>query len=78
MVEESGHQHVITGSVIAKLPEETGMTALLNRYRVSHPYLPSNKFSVGFNVADLGNALDALPVKGRKGLVPLGELARNT
>jgi hypothetical protein len=77
VVDESGNQHVITGVVIAKLQEDKGMTALLNEYRVKHAYLPGNKFSVGFNVADLGDALDALALKTKKGNTTLGELKRD-
>src|SRR5579859_1502 len=65
-VDESDNLHVLTGPVIGKLPDDTDMTTLLNRYRVSHRYLPRNVFSVGFNVANLKDSLDALSIKTRK------------
>lgn len=61
-----GETYVLTGEVIAKLTKEADMTTLLNKYDVTHPYLPDNKFSIGFNVANLGNSLDKLAV-GVKG-----------
>lgn len=71
---EGGFQHVIVGKVIAKLPMEQKMTYLLNRFEVSNPYLPANKFSIGFNVADLEDALADLQVQTRDGICALGTL----
>jgi hypothetical protein len=62
-----GAQHVITGLVVGKLPNPADMTTLLTKYEVRHPVLPGNKFSTGFNVADLGDALDDLLVSSAGG-----------
>ena len=68
-------QHVITGPVIGKLPQDQDMTLLLNKHNVAAiPYLPGNKFSIGFNVADLGNALDSLELNTNNGRHSVGEL----
>ncbi len=48
------------------------MTSLFNRHGVSHPYLPENKFSIWFNVANLGNSLDDLRVNVSGGVMKLG------
>ncbi len=66
-------QHLITGAVVAKL-DPFDMTALLSRFQINHKYLPKNRFSIGFNVADLGTALDALEVETKQGRRPLGSL----
>lgn len=76
VMDSDGYQHVITGAVFAKIPGDPDMTFLLNRYKVIHPYLPRNKFSVGFNVADLGTALDELMVEHKRTKVRLAELAK--
>jgi hypothetical protein len=65
---ETELQHVITGMVVAKAPDPD-MTPLLNKFKVSSRYLPKNQFSIGFNVADLGSALDDLEVTVRDGQV---------
>lgn len=67
-------QHVITGPVIGKLPQDQDMTHLLNKHNVVNPYLPGNKFSIGFNVADLGNALDSVELNTNNGRRTIGEL----
>jgi hypothetical protein len=65
---------LIGGPVIGKLPHDVDMTTLLTKFGVRHPYLPRNVFSIGFNVANLGKALDALTLKTRNGMKTLGEL----
>lgn len=65
---EAEVQHVIIGSVVAKAPN-LDMTPLLNKFNVTSKYLPKNQFSSGFNVADLGSALDELEVTVREGQV---------
>ena len=69
-----GAQHVITGKVIAKLQPELDMTSVLNKYSVNHPLLPGNKFSIGFNVANLRDALSALTLRTGKGVLTLGQI----
>jgi hypothetical protein len=76
LMDSDGYQHVITGAVLAKIPGDPDMTLLLNRYKVSHPYLPRNKFSLGFNVAHLGTALDELMVEHKHTKVRLADLTR--
>jgi hypothetical protein len=68
--------HVIIGPVIGKLPQDLDMTTLLNNHRVDHPYLPRNVFSNGFNVANLGDALDAVMLTSRTGNKTIAELER--
>ncbi len=58
-------QYVITGKVVGIRDEEITMTALLNRYNVEHRYLRNNQFTIGFNVANLGDALGELVVRIR-------------
>lgn len=73
--DEAGNfQYVITGSVVGKLPHDQDMTLLLNKHNVANPYLPGNKFSIGFNVADLGNALDSVELNTNAGRRTVGEL----
>ena len=74
-VDEDGAAHVLIGSVIAKMVDSTGMQILLKKFSVKHPLLPKSQFIVGFNIANLGTALDALEVKTRDGNVTIGELA---
>ena len=62
-----GYAHVLIGEVIAKTINDEDMESLLNRFNVEHPYLPGNKFSIGFNVADLGDKLGQLIVKTKDG-----------
>lgn len=69
-----GYEHVLIGSVIGKLPSDIDMTRLLNMYQVSHPYLPENKLSNGFNVANLGDALSQLEIRIKNGTCNLYEL----
>jgi hypothetical protein len=69
-----GYQHIIVGSVVGKLANDEDMTYLLNKYNVSHQYLPDNKFSIGFNVADLGGALASLELKTSNKRCLLGQL----
>lgn len=71
---ESGAQHVILGKVVAKLKPEESMTRILNRNKVNHSMLRDNKFSIGFNVADLGGALNDLQVKTEHGVITLETL----
>lgn len=72
--ESGGFQHVITGLVIGKLPQERDMSSWLNQHDVASQYLPANKFSIGFNVADLGDALDSVKLRTANGLRTIGEL----
>jgi hypothetical protein len=75
VVDESGTiLYVIIGSVIGRLPDDIDMTTLLNKYDISHRYLPQNVFSIGFNVASLGEALDDLSLKTKNGMKTLAEL----
>lgn len=70
----SGEQSVIVGRVAAKI-EPYSMPALLNKFNVKHQHLSAhNQFTIGFNVADLGNQLDALEVFVNKMPVRLGSL----
>ena len=65
----------LLGSVVARLATDIDMATLLNRFGVQHPYLPGNKFSIGFNVADLGSALDELVLQRKSDArTTLGEL----
>lgn len=77
VMDSDGYQHVITGAVVAKIPGDPDMTFLLNKYKVSHPYLPGNKFSIGFNVADLGAALDELVVEYKRARIRLDDLPKS-
>jgi len=72
-----GFQHIIVGPVVAKLDPDQDMTLWLKKYNVTHSYLPNNKFSTGFNVADLGNALDIAEVRAGKQLLTIGQLKSN-
>lgn len=73
--DESGNlQYVIVGPVVAKLKPEEDMTTVLNRFQVSNKHLPGNKFSRGFNVADLGGQLAALQVTDGSRETTIGEL----
>lgn len=72
--ENGSLQHVIVGPVVAKLKPESDMTAVLSRFHVSNKYLPGNKFSIGFNVADLGDQLASLGVWDGGRTITIGEL----
>ena len=72
--ENGSLQHVIVGPVVAKLDPGRDMTAVLNEFGVSNKYLPSNKFSIGFNVADLGDQLAVLRVTAGNRETTIGEL----
>lgn len=74
---DGGEMFALFGVVIAKLMPESNMGLLLSKFSVKHQYLPSNKFSVGFHVADLGTALDPLKVKTRSGTKTISELKEN-
>ena len=76
VVDENGHQHVIRGAVVAKLPKDENMRKFLNNAGVKHPCLPRNNFSNGINIANLREALDSLVVKTKKGVASLGDLKR--
>jgi hypothetical protein len=76
VVGENGHQHVIRGTVIAKLPKDEEMRKFLSNAGVKHPSLPRSMFSVGVNIANLNDALDSLVVKTKKGTTSLGELKK--
>ena len=74
MEDEDGKAYIIRGDLIAKSVDEMDFTYILNQHGVSHTRLPDNKFSIGFNIANLGNQLDELPVKTRDAQVKLGDL----
>ncbi|WJV65261.1 hypothetical protein PCO86_13080 [Pectobacteriaceae bacterium CE70] len=74
VLNEEGHLFVLIGKIIAKALPEMDMTNLLNKHGVVHKKLPDNKFSIGFNVANLGTQLDKLNVKTQEGECTLGEL----
>ncbi|MDX2321015.1 MAG: hypothetical protein QNK26_10525 [Moritella sp.] len=74
---DSGETFLLFGVVIAKLMPESNMGLLLSKFSVKHQYLPNNKFSIGFNVAELGSALDPLEVKTRRGIKSISELKEN-
>lgn len=76
VVDENGHQHVIRGSVVAKLPKDEEMRRFLNNAGVKHPSLPRNRFGVGSNIANLNDALDSLVVRTKKGSASLGDLKK--
>jgi len=61
--EEQGDIFVVKGEVVAKFPQERAYTQTLDRYGVVHARLKNNKFSVGFNVANLGDQLDEAEVR---------------
>lgn len=71
---DCGEMFLLYGVVIAKLMPESNMGLLLSKYSVEHQYLPNHKFSIGFNVADLGTAFDPLKVKTRLGIKRILEL----
>jgi len=70
-----GELNVVTGRVVAKLSPSKDMTGLLNSYKVSHIYLPNNKFSIGFNIASIGDGLNNLSVKAKTGNTTIGLLS---
>lgn len=72
--EAGGFTHVLHGHVAGKLTPEQDMTSVLTAHGVRHPHLPGNKFSIGFNVADLGAALDDLKVRTATGTKTLAEI----
>lgn len=67
-------QHVVVGRVVAKLEPGRDMTAILNEFGVFNKYLGHNKFSRGFNVADLRDQLAALLVTDGSRETTIGEL----
>ncbi|MBB1420373.1 hypothetical protein H5200_00335 [Pseudoalteromonas sp. SG43-7] len=71
---EDGDLYLLRGKVAAKFESQLDMTALLNKFKVVHPKLPDNKFSIGFNVANLGDQLDSIQVKVGQAKVSLSEL----
>lgn len=58
-----GHDYVIRGDLVAKVPDDPEFTSLFNRHQVIHKRLPKNMLSNGFNVANLGGQLNNVPVK---------------
>ena len=54
IVDENGHQHVIRGSVVAKLNKDEEMRRFLNNAGVKHPCLPRNMFGTG-SIANLNS-----------------------
>jgi hypothetical protein len=76
VVDENGHQHVIRGTVIAKLPKDEEIRKFLNNAGVKHPSLPRSMFGIGINIANLNDALDSLIVKTKKGVASLGDLKK--
>jgi len=73
-----GELSVVIGSVVAKLSPSKDMTGLLNSYKVTHNYLPNNKFSIGFNIASIGDSLNNLSVKARNGNTTIGLLSEQS
>lgn len=71
---EEGDLYVLRGKVVAKFESQLDMTGLLNKFNVVHPKLPANKFSIGFNVANLEHQLDLLQVQVGQVKVSLSEL----
>jgi len=71
---DCGETFLLFGVVIAKLMPESNMGLLFSKFSVKHQHLTNNKFSIGFNVADLGSVLDPLKVKTRSGVKSVGEL----
>jgi len=71
---EQGETFVLSGVIAAKLVPEFDMRLLFDKLGVVHKSLPSNKFSSGFNIADLGIALDSLEVKTASGPKTIGTL----
>jgi hypothetical protein len=71
---EGDRLHVITGRIAARMHDPIAMQTLLNRFHVEHYYLPNNQFRIGFNVGNVGTALDELMVRTRDGDKMLGEL----
>ncbi|MEI8704355.1 hypothetical protein [Pseudoalteromonas sp. B62] len=71
---EDGDLYVLRGEVAAKFESQLDMTRLLNKFDVVHPKLPANKFSIGFNVANLEHQLDLLQVQVGQVKVSLSEL----
>ena len=71
-------QHVVWATPVARFKHSRSSSSesMLNKYGVRHARLPSNKFSVGFNIANLQNQLDQAEIKGAKGAAyaTLGEL----
>lgn len=74
VVDENGHQHVIRGTVVAKLNKDEKMQRFLEQAGVKHSSLPRNNFCVGTHIANLGDALDSLVLRTKKGSASLGEL----
>ncbi|MGO2331651.1 MAG: hypothetical protein ACTH59_08490 [Pseudoalteromonas nigrifaciens] len=71
---EEGDLYVLRGKVVAKFESQLDMTGLLNKFNVVHPKLPANKFSIGFNVANLEHQLDLLQVQVGQVKVSLSEM----
>lgn len=70
-----GEQSVITGMPLATLSPAQLYRDVLSAHGVTHEYLRNHQFVRGFNVANLGNALDALMVRTIDGSdISLGEL----
>lgn len=74
VIDENGHQHVIRGSVVAKLPKDEEMRRFLTNAGIKHPSLPRNMFSSGSSIANLNDALDSIVIKTKKGAASLGDL----
>ena len=72
--QEDGNIFVVRGHVVAKFPDELRYTGMLNKYGVEHEKLKKNKFSIGFNVANLGDQMDSALIKSKHDAETLGEL----
>lgn len=70
---EDGDLYLLRGKVAAKFESQFDMTTILNKFNIVHPKLPNNKFSIGFNVANLGHQLDSLQVQVGQAKVSLSE-----
>jgi len=71
---KDGETFILSGVITAKLVPEFDMRLLFDKLEVEHKSLPSNKFSSGFNIADLGVSLDSLEVKTSSGPKTIGKL----
>ena len=55
-------QSVVRGHIVGKFEDENEYIDTLNNCHVTHDRLKNNKFPIGFNIANLGDQLDAVKV----------------
>jgi hypothetical protein len=72
--DENGKIYVLRGEVVGKIPNPLRYTKMLNKYQVKHEKLKNNKFSIGFNVCNLGLQLDSVEIKTNVSANTIGEL----